>query len=286
MLRKIKTGIKGVRFLKEELGISYMQIIKTALTKGKFNLLINGIQINADLRKAFYIAINLHEIKKAGWEISVVNNFVMYRKENVKLYGKINEDFGYAATINEVFVKEAYKADVKDKVVIDVGAYRGESSIYFALQGAKKVIALEPAEESYEFALMNIKENKLEDKIVILNKAVAPQRGYISLYVLPNAPACNSTVSAPNAEVKQVETITLDDVIKMTGGERIGLLKMDCEGCEYSVLSSFSHFDKIDGIILEYHNGPQQLPSLLKSNGFEVKVKNVRGKVGYLKAFR
>ena len=286
MLRKIRTGFKGVVALKEEFGISYAQILKAVITKEKINLNVNGIQINANLRKAFYIAINLREIKKAGWEISVNNNLIAYRNGNIKLFGKIDEDFGYAGTINEVFVKEAYKANIKDKVVIDVGAYRGESAIYFISQGAKKVIALEPAEESYRFALMNIHENKLEDKIVLLNKAVGAQKGSIELNILPNAPACNSTISTPGSEVKKVDAVTLDEVINMAGGERIGLLKMDCEGCEYSVLSSFSHFDIIDGIILEYHNDPQQLPGLLKSNGFDVEVKKVRGKVGYLKAFK
>jgi len=48
--------------------------------------------------------------------------------------------------------------------------------------------------------------------------------------------------------VTQVETITLDEVIKMTGEEKIGLLKLDCEGCEYSVLNSFSGYNMIDNI--------------------------------------
>ena len=286
MLRKIRTGIKGVMAIKE-FGIGYAQIMNAILNKEKITFSVNGIKIDADLRKTFYITINLKGLKKAGWAITTNGNYIIYSNNNIRLYGKINEDFGYAATINEVFVKEAYRANVKDKVVIDVGAYRGESSIYFALQGAKKVIALEPADESYAFALMNIKENKLEDKIVLLNKAIAPHKGFIKLNVLPNAQACNSTIiSLPNSEIKQVETVTLDELIAMAGEERIGLLKMDCEGCEYSVLSSFSHFDKIDGIIMEYHNEPQNLPSLLRSNGFNVKVEKVRGKVGYIRAFK
>jgi len=286
MLRKIKTGIKGTIAIKD-FGVSYTQIVKAILNKGKINFSVNGVDINADIRKAFYIAINLKALKKAGWNVSVNGNNVIYTNDNIRLYGKINEDFSYAATINEVFVKEAYKTNVKDKVVIDVGAYRGESSIYFALQGAKKVIALEPAGESYAFASMNIKENKLENKIILLNKAIASQKGFIKLNVLPNAQACNSTtISLPNSETKQVETVTLDELINMAGEEKIGLLKMDCEGCEYSVLSSFSHFDKIDKIIMEYHNDPQNLPNLLRSNGFSVKVEKVRGKVGYLKAFK
>jgi len=54
-------------------------------------------------------------------------------------------------------------------------------------------------------------------------------------------------------------------------GERIGLLKLDCEGYEYSVLNSFSDLDIIDNIILEYYNDVQNLANLLKDFGFEVK---------------
>ena len=71
--------------------------------------------------------------------------------------------------------------------------------------------------------------------------------------------------------VKQVEAITLNREIKMAE-ERVGLLKLDCEGCEYSVLNSFSDFDIIDNIILEYHNDVQNLPNLLKDFGFKAKI--------------
>ncbi|HDD64256.1 MAG TPA: hypothetical protein ENF53_03775 [Thermoprotei archaeon] len=48
-------------------------------------------------------------------------------------------------SVRAVFYKETYRfLDVKDKVVIDVGAWVGDSSVYFALKGAKKVIAMEP----------------------------------------------------------------------------------------------------------------------------------------------
>jgi len=69
-------------------------------------------------------------------------------------------------------------------------------------------------------------------------------------------------------------------------GERIGLLKLDCEGCEYSVLNSFSDFDRVDNIILEYHNDLQNLPNLLKDKGFEVTIEKKTEKVGILRAYK
>ena len=132
-----------------------------------------------------------------------------------------------------------------------------ESAVYFAINGAKKVIALEPDEENYKLALMNIKENKLENKIVLLSKALAPKEGVISFYKYLYS--SNASSIDPNNMVKlddklivqQVEATTLNEIINMVKGERVGLLKLDCEGCEYGVLNSFNDYDMI--IILSWN---------------------------------
>ncbi|MDT7858468.1 MAG: hypothetical protein RQ930_00225 [Candidatus Aenigmarchaeota archaeon] len=51
------------------------------------------------------------------------------------------------------FVKQDYKIlKVRGKEVVDIGAYTGDSSIYFALNGAKHVYAFEPYPFSYRIA--------------------------------------------------------------------------------------------------------------------------------------
>ena len=53
---------------------------------------------------------------------------------------------------NKVFLKGIfcellggiYKMDVKDKTVVDIGAYYGETAIYYSRLGAKEVFAYEP----------------------------------------------------------------------------------------------------------------------------------------------
>nr|WP_016732730.1 FkbM family methyltransferase [Sulfolobus islandicus] len=42
--------------------------------------------------------------------------------------------------------------NVKDKIVVDIGASIGDTAIYFALQGAKKVIAFEPFPKIFSIA--------------------------------------------------------------------------------------------------------------------------------------
>jgi len=289
--------IKAAILLHRELGVSYFQLLKWYFKKDN-NILtvhIKNMSIDMDIYDALTFVTSLRNIKKHGWRIiDIANNLILYENDRngIKLYARINDGYPYSGVINEIFVKEVYKSDFANKIVIDVGAYRGESAIYFAINGAKRVIALEPDEENYELALINVKENGLENKIIMLNKALAPNEGFISFYKYHNSTNANSI--DPNNMVKlndkiiikQVEAITLNQVIKMVSKERIGLLKLDCEGCEYSVLNSFSDYDLIDNIILEYHNGLQNLPSLLKDHGFEISIEKSNEKLGILRAYK
>jgi len=298
LIYKVKIGIRGAVSLHRELGVSYFQLLRSLLSKNKTVVIrFKNLPLTMSIYDGLIIGDSLWNAKKVGWEIvDVINNLVVYenKQKGIKLYSSIDDHLFYIRVIDEIFVQELYKSDFKNKVVIDVGAYRGESVIYFAINGAKRVIALEPDEDSYKLALMNINENlrekDIKNKILLLKKALAPNKGVINFYKNSSSPFSNSidpnNIDANEKMVMQVETITLDQVIKIEGEERIGLLKLDCEGCEYSVLNSFSNYDMIDNIILEYHHGLQNLPSLLKSQGFEVKIVKGDKNLGILKAFR
>lgn len=287
MLSKLVKGIKRI-YAVHHFGISYHSILSSLFKNNEVTINIYGKEYKMKVRTAMYLSEDIYELEKAGWMIKYDegNNLVVFRKDEIKLYG---DSIFYADTVNEVFVKEIYKADVKDKVVIDVGAYFGESSVYFALQGAKKVIALEPDDLAYKIALKNIRENGLESKIILLNKAVSPTSRIVTYYRTSSAATSSTDYEQMRRkgeviEKKQVEAVTLDEIVDKEG--EIGLIKMDCEGCEYSVLNSFSRFDKVEQIILEYHNGLQNLPDLLKSHNFSVKIKKERDGLGFLRAIK
>jgi len=62
---------------------------------------------------------------------------------------------------------------------------------------------------------------------------------------------------------------------------------MDCEGCEYEVLRSGSSdlLARFRRIVLEYHDGPRDLPGILGSAGFSVSCSKESG-LGILRAER
>jgi hypothetical protein len=84
-----------------------------------------------------------------GWAYDPIERY--WFKGNVKfkrIYWPILGVFDYGM----------YKSlSVKDRVVVDVGAFVGDSAIYFALKGARKVIVIEPHPGAYKEMLDNIR---------------------------------------------------------------------------------------------------------------------------------
>ncbi|WP_338604544.1 FkbM family methyltransferase [Sulfolobus tengchongensis] len=65
-------------------------------------------------------------------------------------------------TFIETFISESYEADVHGKEVIDIGANVGDTALYFAINGAKRVYSFEPLLPAYKEALGDINLNNLE----------------------------------------------------------------------------------------------------------------------------
>jgi len=55
------------------------------------------------------------------------------------------------------------------------------------------------------------------------------------------------------ADFRTIRTLTLEDLMQMHGLDRIDVLKLDCEGSEFSILGKTPSLDRIGLIIGEYH---------------------------------
>jgi FkbM family methyltransferase len=190
----------------------------------------------------------------------------------VTLYGSITNGDAVG-----VFFENIYgNLPVFGKTVIDIGANIADSSIYFALRGAKKVIGLEPFPKNYEIAKRNVESNNLSDKITLLLAGCGASQGFVTISAYDNDKSWVGSSVKNSSEGFKVPLLTLEDILKqnnLQNGE-LNILKMDCEGCEYeSILSatrdtirSFSY------IQIEYHYGYKDLKYKLEENGFIVSV--------------
>ena len=230
--------------------------------------------------KDLFTLYQLLTLLEKGWNIKDCyddGTILLCKEVCLKVRTRKGYDIGH---VDEIYEKQVYGSNFSG-VVIDIGASNADSSIFFAIKGAQKVIALEPFPESYELGKFNVEVNDLTNKVILLPYALADHDGITEFNISADNPNANSI--NPSEYIKEsgvafdgkirVQTVTLTTIMYKYDINRIELLKMDCEGCEYTVLRNLPGdvLDAVDKIILEYHNYPREIPSILQKSGFKVK---------------
>jgi FkbM family methyltransferase len=238
---------------------------------------------------SIYNLIGLAKLLSRGWKIRHVDHdyLLLSPEPGTVLKCRLNQGTDISL-VAEIFVRQVYGADFNQKVVVDVGAYNGDSAIYFARKGARLVIGLEPDPRSLELARENIKLNNLEDRVKLLNVALSTRTGESKLgvnAVTPNISQIAEPTNLPD-DALEIETVTVEEIMRRFNLQKIDFLKMNCEGCEYGIIRTLpdSALESINEIILEFHNGPLDIPKILSNHGFSIKM--IGHSFGYITAKR
>ena len=160
--------------------------------------------------------------------------------------------------------------DVKDKVVLDIGANIGDTALLFAYKGAKKVIAYEPYVYQYNRAKENIQLNNMEDKIILKREAIGLENK--KMFLSDGYTNGSQTLSETTNGIETKQT-TLKEVIKQYHPE---IIKSDCEGSEYDIFlnTPVEELKKFKQISIDYHRrGSEELGRCLGNAGFKFKIK-------------
>ncbi|MFP3319873.1 MAG: FkbM family methyltransferase [Acidilobus sp.] len=184
------------------------------------------------------------------------------------------------SSLSETFVIGEYEvpevlSGLRGRDVIDVGASVGDSTLYFILNGARKVIAVEPLPNVARCAEENLKLNGITDEVKVINAALGS--GPVSVPCDYDVHLSNIFSTLSSSGPCKVPGVTLDYLLNMV--EDPYLLKMDCEGCEAQVilgpererLRAFEH------MIFEAHPNitgvsNEKLLTSLKELGFECRL--------------
>ncbi|MFC1598774.1 FkbM family methyltransferase [Patescibacteria group bacterium] len=187
------------------------------------------------------------------------------------------------SALKEIFEIGEYK-DVEQVIksakesIIDAGAQAGFFILYcrsFNLQ--IPIYAIEPDEANIEALEDHLLLNKIEG-VEIIPGALAEKSGLRDFYISTDTHnhSLYKTLTPQITKTNKIKTFSLDDFLKEQGIERVSLLKLDIEGAEYEVLNNFNSWNKIDNIVLEYHNFAKfnhlQLEKLFKDNGYKIKI--------------
>ena len=206
----------------------------------------------------------------------------------------------------EIYLSDIYAMAPLRKVlpprpnIIDVGANIGIFSLrLLALKPGATVLAYEPLPSNFSVLHDNADLNpQVRDRLRVFQCAVSgknesEQRIYFDPDK-PNTPTASliQSFAASNRKSVQVPTVSLDAIVEEHALERIHLLKLDCEGSEFDILSGASPevLAKIDAIVMEVHEaGDQTIERMqrdLHALGFSSEARLIDEGVGLVRAIR
>jgi FkbM family methyltransferase len=191
-------------------------------------------------------------------------------------------------TYKESFLDEVYYKGIPknhlgtNPVIIDVGANVGYFSLFSLVRYPKaRVFSFEPMPVNYKLLQKYSSENTALN-FTPVNMAVSGEKGYITLQydASDSFTTCASVFdTAHGSDTLQVETTTLADIMATHQLDKIDLLKLDCEGSEYSILYNTTDdvWAKIGALTIETHLGKgadenrDHLVAHLKHKGYTTK---------------
>jgi len=234
---------------------------------------------------SIYNLIGLARLLRAGWEIKEVQPDYLLLSPDPSTVIKCRLNQGTdISLLGEIFIRGVYGTDFQGKTVVDVGAYTGDSAVYFSKRGARLVVGLEPDPRNYQMASENVQMNNLTDRVKLVNLALSVETGESNIALnldTPNITQLDGS-GAKSVNAIEVSTVTVADLMSRYGLSRIDVLKMNCEGCEYGIIRNMpvNTLQSIGEILLEFHEGPKDLPEILSRNGFDISIRG--GTFGYI----
>lgn len=156
----------------------------------------------------------------------------------------------------QVLINEEYffQSSIQPKLIIDAGANVGYASVYFANRFPDAaIIAIEPDTENFELLQRN---TAAYPKVRCIRAGLWSRDCFLKISN-PDDGACAFRVEESMNSENAIPAITLDTLLKSSGFDRIGILKLDIEGAEkelFAAHNSANWIDCTDLIMVELHD--------------------------------
>ncbi|MGH3326854.1 MAG: FkbM family methyltransferase [Streptomycetales bacterium] len=166
--------------------------------------------------------------------------------------------------------------------VIDLGANAGLFTLLAATEGAR-VVAVEAQHGFTRETARLLDVNNIEQTRVHIETALAAAGPHVAL--VGTLADDNRWRAASHAAAERPGQVSVPELMRRYGIDRVGLLKMDIEGGEFTVLhhgSDLSWLARVDQIAMEVHPQYGDVSSLLDvlhQHGFAVHITDNVGRI-------
>lgn len=243
------------------------------MSKDRYKLFfLRALLVNLIKRDTLYFSGELITQKK--FKDFERNNSSRNIVDNYNFFGEYNIHSFIDLNLN----KEERKF-IKNKDIIDAGAFTGDTSIPLSKITEKNVYAFEPFKKSFDILDKNIKSNNINN-IIPINKSLGNIVGDRILYLSGDnvqGLTADSNIREYNQEIKVQET-TIDNFVH-ENDLHVGYITVDIEGSEIDLLNGAIETIKSQKPILRisiYHKGAdffEIIPWIANLNlGYEFKI--------------
>lgn len=219
-------------YLKDEFEDKLKEVTKSldGESKKKFKLyFLRALFVNMITQNSLYFYDELIDQKKF---IEFENNSVSENQiDSFKFFGEYNVHSFIDLNLSEEDIEF-----IKNKDIIDAGAFTGDTSIPLSQITDSNVYAFEPFEESFELLKLNIDKNNIQN-IVPVNKSLGNINGSRTLYLSEDniqGVTSNPNIRKYDMELKVQET-TIDSFVDEHKLD-VGYITVDIEGAELDLL--------------------------------------------------
>lgn len=155
-----------------------------------------------------------------------------------------------------IFVLNEFKLPIKIKpeFIIDAGAYTGLSSLYFSSKYPNaKIFAIEPEDSNFEILKKNTK--KLSN-VTGIKAGLWYKDAFLKIVDRNTGKVGFMVKEVPESEQYDIKAITIDTLLKLSGFNKIDILKLDIEGSEKELFSKNydTWLEKVNIIVIELHD--------------------------------
>lgn len=173
----------------------------------------------------------------------------------------------------ETFIYDIHFAgrDLTDLVVVDAGAFVGDTSLYFAQRGAR-VFAFEPDPRNFRLLLRNLLLNPDLSERVHPFRAAVGSHGTVGFSA--GLHGGSGRYADGEGQVLQVDSLDLEGILEKCPGQEAFLLKADCKGSEFE-LAQQAAISRFQRLFIEYSadllsKRVSDLMSSIEAAGFQI----------------
>ncbi len=215
----------------------------------------------------------------------------------------------------ERYLRKGFEISPADTIV-DIGSNMGLFVMWAAPKACRgRIIAVEPT-ESIRVLEMNLKKSGISN-VKTVKAAIGRDGGHVDIITYPGFNVINHQADMKptlftralvylltsqcrcRRAIEKVPSVSLARLMDSNGLDKIDLLKIDAEGCEFDIFRNLpdGHLKRIKKIAMEFHeyhpgNYCRELVDILQSKGFKVKVQKpwfdyyLVGKCGFIWAWK